>query len=59
VLKSAKDVLRDNKYDLKETNIKVKGELLTNPFALFTKEDFSVNCYLPNHEVIVKFRDRL
>ena len=59
VLESAKEVLHDNDYDIKESNIKVKGELLTNLFAVFKKEDFSGNSYLPNHEVVAKFRDRL
>jgi hypothetical protein len=59
VLESAKDILRDTDYDIRDINFKIKGELLTNLFTIFTNEDSSLNSYLPNHKVIARFRDTL
>jgi hypothetical protein len=59
VLESAKETLRDSDYIIHEKDIRIKEDLLVGLFEIFRKEEFEWNSYLPDHPVLVTFRERL
>jgi hypothetical protein len=59
VLESAKETLRDSDYIIQEKDIRIKEDLLVGLFEIFRKEEFEWNSYLPDHPVLVTFRERL